>query len=128
MIKFGRISDPEPEVIQRRVFVSGQVQGVGFRRSTHDAAIMRCRAENDETELLGFVRNLDDGRVEAVFCGPPRVVNWLVAWCHHGPSYAQVERIEVTKEKPDLDLEPFIVEDPFEHRIRHFSINFPSSR
>jgi acylphosphatase len=54
------------------------------------------------------VRNLADGRVEAVFEGDPAAVGALVAWCHEGPSWARVERVEVQDEIPE-DLRDFRV-------------------
>lgn len=86
--------------IQRRVFVSGRVQGVGFRRSTEVEA-------GRFSDLRGFVRNLEDGRVEAVFQGEQAAVLKMVAWCGRGPAAAQVKEIDVIEEKPDTKLERF---------------------
>jgi acylphosphatase len=47
-----------------------------------------------------MVRNLPDGRVEAVFEGPPESVDALVAWCEHGPASAHVHRVRVADEDP----------------------------
>jgi acylphosphatase len=82
---------PEPAV-RRRVLVSGRVQGVFFRASTEDEARRRG--------LAGWVRNLADGRVEAVFEGPEEAVRAIVAWCHEGPPHARVESVEVLDEPP----------------------------
>lgn len=71
-----------------RVLVSGKVQGVWFREST--------REEAERLGVGGWVRNLPDGRVEAVFTGPPPAVDRLVAWCHRGPPAAQVASVEAT--------------------------------
>jgi len=79
--------------IRRRVIVRGRVQGVGFRASTEREA----RAQG----LGGWVRNLADGRVEAVFEGAPSAVTALVAWCEHGPRFARVEALEVHDEPPE---------------------------
>jgi acylphosphatase len=68
------------------------VQGVWFR----DA----CRQEAIAWEVAGWVRNLPDGRVEAVFEGRPEGVDALVAWCHEGPRRAHVVRVEVREEDP----------------------------
>jgi acylphosphatase len=75
-----------------RVLVSGDVQGVGFRWST--------RAEAVGLGLGGWVRNLADGRVEAVFEGPPADVDAMVAWCRSGPKWATVSRVEAVEEEP----------------------------
>jgi acylphosphatase len=79
------------------VFVSGQVQGVFFRAE--------CASRAREIGLGGFVRNLRDGRVEAVFEGDPADVDALVEWCHSGPRWAQVEQVEVAEEEPRGDPE-----------------------
>jgi len=72
------------------VYVSGKVQGVYFRATTRDEARTR--------DVDGWVRNLPDGRVEAVFEGPREDVEEMVAFCHEGSSTARVEDIEVTYE------------------------------
>src|SRR5689334_6408049 len=58
------------------VLVSGRVQGVSFRDATRNKA--------EELDLRGWVRNLVDGRVEALFQGPPEVVEQALTWCHEG--------------------------------------------
>jgi acylphosphatase len=50
-----------------------------------------------------MVRNLPDGRVEAVFEGAAASVDALVGWCEHGPAYAHVERVSVTTDDPQGD-------------------------
>ena len=81
-------------IIRRKVLVSGRVQGVGFRASTE-------RRARQEAALGGYVRNLEDGRVEAVFQGDEAAVLALVAWCATGPSQARVERVQVIEESPE---------------------------
>ena len=75
------------------VFVSGTVQGVYYRASTRDAA--------RERGVDGWVRNRDDGRVEAVFEGEEGAVESMVEWCHMGSDAASVERIEVEYDDPE---------------------------
>ena len=75
------------------VVVSGRVQGVFFRYET------RRRAE--EAQVAGWVRNLPDGRVEAVFEGPDEAVERMVRWCREGPGGADVDDVEVTLEDPE---------------------------
>jgi acylphosphatase len=75
------------------VYVTGRVQGVFFRATTRDTA----RKE----EADGWVKNLDDGRVEAVFEGPSAVVEAMVEFCHEGSPQARVEDVEVTYEDPE---------------------------
>ncbi|MCU0727977.1 MAG: acylphosphatase [Planctomycetes bacterium] len=69
------------------LIVSGLVQGVFFRASTRDVA--RGLA------LSGFVRNLPDGRVEAVAEGPRPALESFVAWCREGPPHAAVSDLHV---------------------------------
>jgi acylphosphatase len=79
--------------IRRHVWVSGVVQGVFFRSATYRMA--------RDLGLAGWVRNLLDGRVEAVFEGPADDVDAAVDWCRHGPDRAVVERVEVVDETTD---------------------------
>jgi len=78
-----------------RVTVSGRVQGVFFRAGCAQAARQRG--------LAGSVRNLPDGRVEAVFEGPAPDVDALVAWCRHGTDWAEVDSVETGEEPPRGD-------------------------
>jgi len=79
--------------VRAHVYVSGRVQGVYYRASTRDAA--------REEGVAGWVRNLDDGRVEAVFEGPEPAVEALMEWCHTGSRAADVDDVDVTYEEPD---------------------------
>ena len=89
-------------VIRRRVFVSGQVQGVSFR------AVLVREVER-LGEISGSVRNRSDGRVEAVFQGEASKVLQAVAWCRHGPESARVAGLEVSEETPGEELGPFSI-------------------
>jgi acylphosphatase len=73
--------------VRVRLLISGLVQGVGFRWAT--------RREATRLGLAGWVRNLADGRVEAVAEGPQAKVDELVAWCRRGPAGARVESVSV---------------------------------
>ncbi len=75
------------------VSVSGRVQGVAFR----DAASRKA----DQVGVSGWVRNLPDGRVEAVFEGDPEAVREMIAWCESGPSSADVDDVSVERESPE---------------------------
>ena len=75
------------------VFVSGTVQGVYYRASTRDAA--------RERGIDGWVRNRDDGRVEAVFEGEEGAVESMVEWCHTGSDAASVESVAVEYDDPE---------------------------
>ncbi|MGE3271295.1 MAG: acylphosphatase [Chloroflexota bacterium] len=74
------------------VWVSGRVQGVGFRFSTCEMAQM--------LGLGGWVRNLGDGRVEAAFEGPAAEVARAVHWCSKGPPGAWVSELKSEAEAP----------------------------
>ena len=74
------------------VYVSGKVQGVYFRATT--------REEAREHGVDGWVRNLDDGRVEAVFEGPKEDVESLIEFCHRGSKAARIDDVEVSYEEP----------------------------
>jgi acylphosphatase len=78
-----------------RVVVAGDVQGVSFR--------WYCSKEASSRGVGGFVRNLPDGRVEAVFEGDPQDVDAMVEWCRHGPPAARVRHVDVTEEQPTGD-------------------------
>ncbi|WP_435347243.1 acylphosphatase [Haloarchaeobius sp. HRN-SO-5] len=75
------------------VFVSGRVQGVYYRANTEEAA--------GEFGVDGWVRNLDDGRVEAVFEGPEDAVEAMVEWCNEGSPRAAVEDVSVEYGDPE---------------------------
>ena len=81
-----------------RCLVAGRVQGVFFRASAREQAL--------RLGLTGYVRNLPDGRVEAIFEGTPEAVNETVDFCSRGPEMARVDRIEVIEESPE-NLEGF---------------------
>ena len=79
-------------VVRKRVLVSGQVQGVGFRAT--------CRREAQAAGVAGWVRNRADGRVEAAFEGEEDAVGRVVAWCRQGPRWATVSDVDVDDEPP----------------------------
>lgn len=77
--------------MRRRVIVSGRVQGVFFRDS--------ARTEAQRRGVTGWVRNREDGAVEAVFEGEPDAVDALIAWCRAGgPPRARVDDVVVHDE------------------------------
>lgn len=74
------------------VFVSGDIQGVMFRQAIADKAT--------EQGVTGWVRNLPDGRVEAVLEGPRDEVYRVVGVCRAGPKGARVANVQVDREPP----------------------------
>ncbi len=82
------------QVLCRRYFVSGQVQGVFYRASTQQLA--------QELRIGGWVRNCRDGRVEVFACGTPEQHQSLKNWLEIGPNHAKVSKIEVR----DAEFEP----------------------
>lgn len=82
------MSDP----IRAHVFVSGRVQGVYYRATTEEMA--------RDVGVDGWVKNLDDGRVEAVFEGPEDAVEQMVEWFHAGSPNARVSDVEVDYSEP----------------------------
>lgn len=87
----GRVNTPRETAKRERVqaLVSGAVQGVGFRQATY--------WEARQLGLIGWVRNLDDGRVEVSAEGEARKVAVLLKWLAKGPSSAKVEKVDVVK-------------------------------
>lgn len=71
------------------VRITGRVQGVSFRAYTREQAL--------GLGVTGWVRNEPDGSVVGHFEGPARAVDALVAWCRHGPGYADVDDVEVAE-------------------------------
>lgn len=86
-----------------RVRIRGMVQGVCFRAFTRDAAIA--------AGVTGWVRNLRDGSVEAVFEGDAERVEHMIAWCHKGSPYGFVDHVEVK-------------EEPYEGEYQRFQITY----
>lgn len=91
------------EQLRAHVIIHGLVQGVWFRASTKDEA--------DHLGVTGWVRNLPDRSVEAVFEGEKKKVEEIVGWCHRGPSGANVSKVE-------------IVWEPYGKEFSHFDIRY----
>ena len=66
-------------------------------------ALSRAR----QTGAVGWVRNLPDGRVEAVFEGEEKDVSAMVDWCRRGPSFSRVEHLNVYEEQPTGEFADF---------------------
>ena len=96
------MTDTSPEkTVHAHVLVAGRVQGVNFRWYTQRKA--------QELGLTGWVRNLWDRRVEAVFEGEEYAVRKAVNWCHVGPPTAYVEDVQVNYETPTGEFTSFRV-------------------
>ena len=80
-------------IVRRRVRVWGVVQGVFFRTS--------CAREAERRGVTGWIRNVPDGSVEAVFEGGSAAVEALTAWCRHGSEGALVDGVEAADEPPE---------------------------
>ncbi len=89
------------EVVRTHLFIEGRVQGVFYRASTCDQAKL--------LNLDGWVRNCDDGRVEAVFEGRKADVIKMITWCGKGPSGAIVKDVKVDWEEPGNEENGFFV-------------------
>ncbi|MEM3606385.1 MAG: acylphosphatase [Candidatus Bathyarchaeia archaeon] len=85
--------------VRAHVFVSGLVQGVFFRWETRKNAL--------KNNVKGWVRNLRDGRVEAVFEGEKEDIEKMIKFCEKGPPGAKVEKVEVKWEDYKGEYESF---------------------
>jgi len=87
--------------VEAHVLISGKVQGVWFRANTKEKA--------RQLNIKGWVRNLPDGRVEAVFQGEKEMVEEMIKWCYKGPPLAEVEDVEVEWKEPEEEFEDFSI-------------------
>jgi acylphosphatase len=76
--------------VRAHILVSGKVQGVYYRQTTREVAL--------RNGLTGWVRNLADGRVEAVFEGDKESIDRTIEWCRAGPPNARVQTVDVNFE------------------------------
>ena len=87
--------------IRARVVVSGLVQGVYFRQNTKDIA--------SEHFVRGWVRNLRDGRVEALLEGDETSVRRVIEWCHKGPPKGRVESVDAEYQTYSGEFKDFTI-------------------
>jgi len=85
--------------IRVRLIVEGRVQGVWFRDST--------RTQANSLGVHGWVKNRSDGSVEILAEGAEDRVQKLMEWCHEGPSYARVDRVEASREEWQGEFDSF---------------------
>jgi acylphosphatase len=88
-------------LVELHVYISGRVQGVNYRYSTLQQA--------EKLGLKGWVKNLYDGRVEALFEGEEELVNKMLSWCYQGPPMAYVTNVEIFKKEHTGQFEDFSV-------------------
>jgi acylphosphatase len=88
--------------VARRFVISGRVQGVGFRYYTHDVALREG--------VTGWVRNLPDGRVEAMVEGEAESVTRVERALRTGPGGARVEQVYVDEQEPSGIYRSFSIE------------------
>jgi len=84
-----------------RIYVSGLVQGVFYRAN--------AQKEAQRLKVTGYVKNLLDGRVEAVIEGEDLCVNKMIQWCEVGPKYARVDKVEVNNEQYKGEFKDFLI-------------------
>jgi acylphosphatase len=75
------------EKIRAHIYASGKVQGVFYRENT--------RKKAEKLRVTGWVKNLADGRVEALFEGGKKEVEEMVDWARKGPFWAKIEALDV---------------------------------
>jgi acylphosphatase len=90
-------------MIQKRIhiFIVGRVQGVFFRQSTRVMAI--------KNNVTGWVKNLNDGRVEIIAEGETQNIDNLIIWCKTGPANSRVDEFELSEENFTSEFENFEV-------------------
>ncbi len=84
-----------------KLIIKGTVQGVNFRYYT--------QREAKRNNLTGWVRNLPDGSVAALFEGEEEDVEMMIQWCHHGPPSARVTELIVQKEEFRGEFQSFSI-------------------
>lgn len=84
---------------QIKVIVTGKVQGVYYREETRKAAV--------GLGVKGYVKNLANGRVEAVFKGYEHQVKKMIEWCHNGSPAAMVQNVSTEENDPVENYETF---------------------
>jgi acylphosphatase len=95
----------EKTLTRAHLYISGRVQGVNYRYYTKQQA--------DSLGILGWVRNLLDRRVEAVFEGDQITVQEMIDWCHQGPRAARVDNVDLHWEEPTGDFSRFEIKRTF---------------
>ncbi|EKE03299.1 MAG: hypothetical protein ACD_20C00223G0006 [uncultured bacterium] len=84
-----------------QVYISGRVQGVGYRYSTVHKA--------QSLGITGWVKNTHDGKVKAIFEGDENAIEQMLVWCKQGPSMAFVTDIEIHKQPYAGEFQSFSI-------------------
>lgn len=92
----------ETRKVRVHLLISGIVQGVNFRYYTRETA--------KKLNLTGWVKNLSDGKVEAVAEGDEEKINKFIEWAKHGPPSARVDNVEVKKGKYTGEFSDFKID------------------
>jgi len=87
------------ETIRAHVTITGYVQGVFFRET--------CIKEALDLGVTGWVKNTEEGGVEAVFEGEENLVKEMILWCKDGPRLSRVENVDVEYEEPTGEFNSF---------------------
>jgi acylphosphatase len=87
---------------QAHIFISGNVQGIGYRQFVKSNA--------KKLNLTGWVQNIEDGGVEAVFCGDKETIEQMIEICRKGPFLAEVKQLGFEWEEPE-DFVGFMIKD-----------------
>lgn len=85
--------------VRVHIFVSGKVQGVFYRDT--------AKKEAKKLEIFGWIKNLSDGRVEAVFEGDEEKVESMISWAKKGPVLAQVKDVQIQREEYKKEFNDF---------------------
>ena len=93
------------EMVRVHIFVSGRVQGVFFRQNTQKKA--------KQLKLTGWVRNLPDSRVEAIFEGEKDKIEEMIVWIKRGPIFARVDNTDVIWEEFKGEFDSFEIKYNF---------------
>jgi acylphosphatase len=83
------------------VIISGRVQGVWFRANTKNKA--------EQLGITGWVRNTDDGKVEALFEGEENALEEMLEWCNNGPPMAKVKDVKVQRHPASDEYDAFVI-------------------
>lgn len=82
----------EQSVKRVKLLLTGLVQGVFFRVNAQDQA--------KKLGLTGYVKNLSNGQVEAVFEGPEDKIDDIIYWIKQGPASSRIDQLDIIQEKP----------------------------